>query len=158
MNGPDFHTVRGYQIIEQSRKLLTPAMEDYLEMIYRHSLSENYMRVSMLANLLNVRPPSATNMVKKLTALGLLKYKKYDIIFLTDKGGEIGNFLLERHMTIEKFLRNLGVSDSALTDTERMEHILSDESLQRFKLFNKFIKENPDAAGKIAEVEPEKPK
>lgn len=155
MNGPDFHTVRGYQIIEQSRKLLTPAMEDYLEMIYRHSLSENYMRVSMLANFLNVRPPSATNMVKKLTTLGLLKYKKYDIIILTDKGRELGNFLLERHITIEKFLRNIGVSDNVLTDTERMEHILSDETLKRFKLFNKFIKDNPSAAEKISEIKSE---
>ncbi|HEX2938259.1 MAG TPA: DtxR family transcriptional regulator, partial [Ruminiclostridium sp.] len=52
MNGmPDFHTVRGYQILEQHRKLLTPAMEDYLEMIYRHSLTESYMRVNTLAQL-----------------------------------------------------------------------------------------------------------
>lgn len=141
---PDFHTVRGYQILEQNRKLLTPAMEDYLEMVYRHSLTEDYMRVSTLAELLNVRPPSATNMVQKLAALELLKYKKYNIIILTDRGRELGNYLLERHFAIETFLKNLGVSENSLTDTERMEHIISDEALKKFILFNKFVKENPD--------------
>jgi Mn-dependent DtxR family transcriptional regulator len=150
MNGlPDFHTVRGYQILEQSRKLLTSAMEDYLEMIYRHSLTESYMRISMLAELLNVRPPSATSMVQKLDTLGMLKYKKYDLIFLTDKGVELGKFLLERHTVIETFLKNLGVTENVLTDTERMEHIVSDESLQKFVLFNRFVKNNPDIVAKI---------
>ena len=146
---PDFHTARGYQILEQSRKLLTSAMEDYLEMIYRHSLTESYMRISTLAELLNVRPPSATNMVQKLTALGLLKYKKYDIIFLTEKGTELGNVLFERHNIIETFLKNLGVEEYVLTDTERMEHILSEETLRRFIQFNNFIKENPTTASQI---------
>lgn len=143
-SSPDFHTVRGYQILEQSRKLLTPAMEDYLEMIYRHSLTENYMRVNTLAQLLNVRPPSATNMVKKLAYRGLLKYKKYDIIFLTEKGVSLGGYLLERHKSIETFLRNLGVSKNLLQDTERIEHILSDETLSRIIRFNQYISKNPD--------------
>jgi Mn-dependent DtxR family transcriptional regulator len=124
-------------------------MEDYLEMIYRHSLTESYMRISMLAELLNVRPPSATSMVQKLDTLGMLKYKKYDLIFLTDKGVELGKFLLERHTVIETFLKNLGVTENVLTDTERMEHIVSDESLQKFVLFNRFVKNNPDIVAKI---------
>jgi len=35
MENSEFHTVRGYQLIEQEKKLLTSAMEDYLEMIFR---------------------------------------------------------------------------------------------------------------------------
>ena len=31
-----FHTYRGYQKIKQEKTRLTPSMEDYLEMIYRH--------------------------------------------------------------------------------------------------------------------------
>lgn len=151
MNGlPDFHTVRGYQILEQSRKLLTPAMEDYLEMIYRHSLTESYMRINTLAQLLNVRPPSATSMVQKLASLGLLKYKKYDIIFLTDKGVELGKYLLKRHAIVQEFLKNIGVVENLLVDTERMEHIISDETLSRIMVFNKFIKDNPEISSRLA--------
>jgi DtxR family transcriptional regulator, Mn-dependent transcriptional regulator len=154
MNGmPDFHTARGYQILEQNRRLLTPAMEDYLEMIYRHSLTESHMRINTLSQLLNVRPPSATSMVKKLTALGMLKYKKYDIIFLTDKGVELGNFLLERHMIIETFLKNIGIVENNLTDTERMEHVVSDEAVKRFILFNRFVKCHPELPEQLTAFE-----
>lgn len=141
-----FHTVRGYQILEQDRKLLTSAMEDYLEMIYRHSLIEGYMRINTLSELLNVRAPSATKMVQKLTQLGLLDYKKYGIIFLTDKGKEIGDFLLKRHNTIEQFLKNLGVTDNLLTETELMEHTISSTTLNNIQIFNEFFASNPRIA------------
>ena len=78
-----FHTVRGYQILDQNKKLLTSGMEDYLEMIYRNSLVDGYMRINTLSELLNVQASSTTKMVQKLTTLGLLDYKKYGIIFLT---------------------------------------------------------------------------
>ena len=75
-----FHTVRGYQLMEQNKKLLTPSMEDYLEMIYRNSLSEGFLRITTLSELLNVSAPSATNMVQKLSLAGLLDYKKHGIV------------------------------------------------------------------------------
>ena len=98
-----FHTVRGYQLLEQNKKILTSAMEDYLEMIYRYSLTEGYVRINTISELLNVQASSATKMVQKLSQLGLVDYKKYGIISLTETGSEIGKFLLERHQTIEYF-------------------------------------------------------
>jgi len=64
MENSEFHTVRGYQLIEQEKKLLTSAMEDYLEMIFRNIKKEGYMRINTLAEMLNVRPSSATKMVQ----------------------------------------------------------------------------------------------
>jgi len=137
-----FHTVRGYQLLEQNRKLLTPAMEDYLEMIFRNSLTEGYMRINTLSELLNVQASSTTKMVQKLTALGLLNYKKYGIIFLTENGKEIGKFLLGRHNIIEKFLKNLGVDSNLLLETELIEHNISVSTLQKFEILNKFLEVN----------------
>lgn len=138
-----FHTVRGYQMLEKNERPLTSAMEDYLEMIYRNSLTEGYMRISTLSELLNVAAPSATGMVQKLSRLGLLNYKKYGIIFLTESGRDIGKFLLNRHEIIEAFLINLGVTDNILTETELIEHNISVNTLHKFILFNEFMKENP---------------
>lgn len=138
-----FYTVRGYQLLEQNKKLLTPAMEDYLEMIYRNSLVEGYMRINILSELLNVQAPSATKMVQKLSKLGLLDYKKYGIIFLTENGREIGKFLLHRHNIIETFLKNLGVKESLLIETELIEHSISANTLNRIKIFNEFIEKDP---------------
>lgn len=139
-----FHTVRGYQLLEQAEKLLTSAMEDYLEMIYRSSLEEGYMRINTLAELLNVQASSATKMVQKLALMGLLNYKKYGIIFLTDKGRQIGKFLLHRHNIIETFLKAIGVSENILVETELIEHNISCRTLRNIDIFNSFIRDNPD--------------
>ena len=134
-----FHTVRGYQLIEQHKKALTSAMEDYLEMIYRNSLVEGYMRINTLSELLNVQAPSATKMVQKLTALGLLDYKRYGIIFMTENGREIGKFLLERHNILEVFLKYLGVGESILIETELIEHNVTAGTLQKIQCLNQFF-------------------
>lgn len=146
-----FHTVRGYQLLSQNKNLLTSAMEDYLEMIYRNSLVEGYMRINTLSDLLNVAAPSATKMVQKLSKLGLLDYKKYGIIFLTENGREVGRFLLDRHNTIQQFLRNLGVSDDILIETELIEHYVSVTTLNKIGLFNKFLQNNPEVSKKLSE-------
>jgi Mn-dependent DtxR family transcriptional regulator len=139
-----FHTVRGYQILEQNKKLLTSAMEDYLEMIYRNCLTEGYMRINTLSELLNVQAPSATKMVQKLTVLGLLDYKRYGIIFMTENGREIGKFLLERHNILEVFLKNLGVSGSILLETELIEHNITADTLQKIDCLNHFFAANAE--------------
>ncbi len=144
-----FHTVRGYQLLMQNKNLLTSSMEDYLEMIYRNSLKEGYMRINTISELLNVAAPSATKMVQKLSKLGLLQYKKYGIIFLTDNGRELGKFLLERHNIIESFLKNLGADEDVLLETELVEHSISAGTLSTLNLFNKFLLLNPDLIQKF---------
>lgn len=139
-----FHTVRGYQLLDQHRKRLTSAMEDYMEMIYRNYLIEGSMRINALAELLNVQPPSATKMIQKLTRLELVNYKKYGIITLTKAGLELGKFLFDRHNIIESFLKNLGARENVLIETELIEHSISAFTVHRLDLFNSFIKENPD--------------
>ena len=139
----NFHTVRGYQLLGQKNKLLTPAMEDYLEMIYRNGLKEDFLRINALAEMLNVQASSATKMVQKLAQLGLIDYKKYGIILLTDGGKKIGKFLLDRHKIIETFLSFLGVSENILVETELIEHNISKGTLEKIDLVNKFFQENP---------------
>lgn len=124
-----------------------------MEMIYRNSLLEGYMRINVLAELLNVQAPSATKMVQKLTKLALLDYKKYGIIFLTDNGKEIGKFLLERHKTIETFLSNMGVVDNLLVETELVEHNISASTLHKFDLLNRFFSTYPELLEKFRQFE-----
>ncbi len=118
-------------------------MEDYLEMIYRYSLTEGYVRINTISELLNVQASSATKMVQKLSELGLVDYKKYGIISLTETGSEIGKFLLERHQTIEYFLRLLGVTDNLLIETELMEHTISVDTLNRLHALTKLLEKHP---------------
>lgn len=144
MQDNEFHTVRGYQLLKQETKLLTPAMEDYLEMIYRNIQDEGYMRINTLSELLNVKPSSSTKMVQKLTELGFLDYKKYGIIFLTESGKELGKFLLCRHNIIEKFLKSIGISENLLIETELIEHNVSVNTLRCIDQFNRYLEVHPE--------------
>lgn len=143
-NEKKFYTFRGYQILEQNENNLTPSMEDYLEMIYRDYLKDGYARINKIAEQLNVQAPSVTNVVQKLDKIGMLKYEKYGIVQLTDKGRNVGEFLLNRHITLESFLKKIGVKDSLLKDTEMIEHNISMEALENIELLNQFLEKNPN--------------
>ena len=138
----EFHTFRGYQILDLKDKLLTSSMEDYLEMIYRICLDNGYTRINILSKRLNVRPSSTSKTIQKLGALGLVDYEKYGIIRLTDEGEALGSFLLKRHKIIEEFLLNIGVRETLLKDTEMIEHYISLNTLKKFYIFNKFLSNN----------------
>lgn len=135
----EFHTVRGYQILNAENKLLTSSMEDYLEMIFRICITEDYVRINQLAGKLNVQPSSVTKVVKKLRELGLVDYQRYGIIQLTSEGKGIGEFLLKRHKIIEDFLKNLGIEETLLKDTEMIEHDVSLNTLKSIHILNEFF-------------------
>lgn len=141
----EFYTVRGYQLLEQNKKIITSAMEDYLEMIYRYNLQNGFIRINKLAQLLNVRASSTTKMIQKLGSLGLLKYEKYGVIILSDKGKDIGKFLLERHNIINEFLELLGSGeDHVLVQTELLEHNLTTNTVQNLDNLNSFLRDHPE--------------
>ena len=140
----EFHTVRGYQLLRQDSRLLTSGLEDYLEMIYRNAEQQGYVRINMLADKLNVRASSATKMVQKLGGLGLIKYKKYGMIELTESGKKLGAYLLKRHRIIERFLTIIGITDDLLAETELIEHYISAETLAHLDMLNRFFASNPE--------------
>ncbi|MFZ7134028.1 MAG: metal-dependent transcriptional regulator [Eubacteriales bacterium] len=146
MNEREFYTVRGYQMLNENK--LTSSMEDYMEMIYRISKENDYIRVNQLADKLNVRPSSTTKVVQKLNKLGMIHYQRYGIIQLTEEGKEIGKFLLGRHEILEGFLKNLGIKETLLKDTEMMEHDMSLNTLKSIDLLNQFLSINPDVLEK----------
>lgn len=140
----DFHTVRGYENINLTRKVLTPSMEDYLEMIYRCSIEEDVVRLNKIAQMLNVRDSSASKMMKKLGELSFIKYEKYGLIILTEQGENIGKYLLERHNIIKSFLEYLGGREDILQETELIEHVISSETVESIYMLNIFFEENKD--------------
>lgn len=113
-------------------------------MIYRYTMNGEHLRMNALSELLNVAAPSATSMVQKLHRLGMLEYHKHGNLLLTDNGREIGRFLLTRHEIIEAFLKNLGVKETALIETELIEHNICAATLQKLNSLNKFLKQNPE--------------
>lgn len=140
MTDESFFTFSEY--IKNDVNILTPSMEDYLEMIYRLSISSGFTRINDLASALNIQPPSATKMVQKLSKLKLVKYEKYGAIVLEKEGYRIGKNLLARHEIIENFLKLVGVSNGILKETEKIEHTINPETLKCINTLLNFFKTN----------------
>lgn len=135
MSDGEFHTLKGYQL--QSAEAITESMEDYLEMICRHIREKGYIRMSFLADQLHVRSSSASKMVGKLTELGLVRFEKYGLIFPTDKGMEIGEYLLWRHDVLDRFFRTLNHSEDELRQVELVEHFIDRPTLLNLERLTK---------------------
>jgi Mn-dependent DtxR family transcriptional regulator len=117
-------------------------MEDYLEMAYRLSRDRGFTRIGDLACSLNVQPSSASKMVRKLSEMDYLKYEKYGVIEFTSRGRELGNYLLQRHEAIEEFLMLIGVKEGILEETEKIEHNIREETVDRIKTLVEFMRKN----------------
>ena len=117
-----FYTLKGYQLIESDE--LTPAMQDYLEMICRLSAKSSIVRISTLATELHVRPSSASKMAAHRAETGYILFARYGYIRLAEKGQETGRYLLYRHEVIHRFLCMVNHSTDELRQTEKIEHFL----------------------------------
>jgi len=116
----EYRTLNGYR--EPGR--ITPAMEDYLEMISRMSRDGAPVRVGMLARRLHVTPSSATKMIAHLEAWGCVYAERYGYVTLTEYGRHVGADLVRRHEIIHRFFCLLNGTDNELLQTEKAEHFL----------------------------------
>lgn len=139
---PGFRTLRGYRIFDQNLGRLSPAVEDYLEMIFRQCAESGYTRVGRLSAELHVKPSSTSKMIARLARDGYLNYERYEMIRLTDKGKQLGESLLARHNTVAAFLTLIG-SGSALEEVEIMEHPLSAATVKNINILLGFFEANP---------------
>lgn len=114
----NFHTLRWY---EDANKV-SPAMEDYLEMIYRMSEKTCSVRLSSLAKNLNVGAPAASKMAQKIKDAGFIEYEPYSQITLTETGKKEGARLILRHKILNDFFCRVNHSASELDLVEKIEH------------------------------------
>ncbi|MDF2954872.1 MAG: Mn-dependent transcriptional regulator MntR [Candidatus Alkanophagales archaeon MCA70_species_2] len=122
----------------------TERAEDYLEAIYDLISKKGYARIIEIAERLNVRPPTVTEMVKKLSEKGLLVHEKYRGFTLTAEGERIARAVQKKHETIANFLRILGVEcEIAERDACRIEHNVHPETLERLTKFVEFVQNAP---------------
>lgn len=138
--GMEFHTLKGYQMHNVGE--VTESMEDYLEMIGRCMEEHGYVRVGALADKLNVRPSSVSEMVGRLRELGLVQFEKYGLITLTKKGDEIAAYLLWRHDVLLRFFQRLNHTGGQLSLVEQVEHFMDQETVRNLeRLLDAFPKD-----------------
>jgi DtxR family Mn-dependent transcriptional regulator len=109
--------------------LRTEAVEDFLKTVYKLQRQHDPVPTSILANELGIKPPSVTEMAKKLAEHGLLAYEKYKGLRLTDLGTGIALEVIRHHRLIEMYLTEaLGYSwDEVHEEADRLEHVISEQ-------------------------------
>lgn len=111
------------------RALRTEAVEDFLKAAYKLERLQSPVPTTALANALKIKPPSVTEMAKKLAEHGLLEYEKYKGLRLTESGRRIALEVIRHHRLIEMYLTEaLGYSwDEVHEEADRLEHVISEQ-------------------------------
>ena len=91
------------------------------------------MGTSTLAERLDVAPSTVTAMLKRLDAMGLVRYEPYHGVTLTDGGEQVALEVIRHHRLLEAFLADaLGMPwDRVHDEAEVLEHYISEELERR---------------------------
>ncbi|MBK7344941.1 MAG: metal-dependent transcriptional regulator [Saprospiraceae bacterium] len=112
----------------------TLAEEDYLKAIYKIAERQGVpVSTSAIADLMQTRPASVTDMLKKLAEKELIDYKRYHGVSLTKTGARWATQLIRKHRLWECFLVDkLGFNwDEVHEIAEQLEHIQSETLIDR---------------------------
>jgi DtxR family transcriptional regulator, Mn-dependent transcriptional regulator len=111
----------------------TPAVEDYLKAIYQLSEAGEPVSTSAIAERLGIAAGSVTGMLKRLSEAGLVEHTRYYGARLTEDGVQNAVRTIRRHRVLELFLVEvLGFTwDRVHEEAERLEHVASDEMIDR---------------------------
>ncbi|MHC0493354.1 manganese-binding transcriptional regulator MntR [Escherichia coli] len=126
--------VEGFrQVREAHRREL---IDDYVELISDLIREVGEARQVDMAARLGVSQPTVAKMLKRLATMGLIEMIPWRGVFLKAEGEKLAQESRERHQIVENFLLVLGVSpEIARRDAEGMEHHVSEETLDAFRLF-----------------------
>ena len=114
----------------------SPAVQDYLKAVYQLGESSDAggpITTSQVAEALAVTTASASNMLKKLDALGYVVHVKRQGVELTDSGRQAALEVIRHHRLLETYLATrLGMSwDEVHREAEVLEHHVSEAMAAR---------------------------
>jgi DtxR family transcriptional regulator, Mn-dependent transcriptional regulator len=141
---------------------MTFSEENYLKAIYHLTVSlDAEVSTNAIAEMMETKASSVTDMLKKLAEKDLLNYKKYQGVSLTDNGKLSAKMIVRKHRLWEVFLvEKLDFSwDEVHEIAEQLEHIKSEKLINKLDDFLGNPTEDPhgdpipDAYGKIINTE-----
>ncbi len=123
----------GFATVRQAH--LMESTEDYVELIDDLISTRGEARLVEIAERLGISQPSASKTIARLQREGYVTSEPYRSIFLTPRGKSLADTARERHDLVYRFLLCIGVSEeTAKIDSEGVEHHVSKETLDKFRL------------------------
>ena len=115
---------------------MTPAGEDYLMRIYVLSGEGcEPVRIKELSEDLSVSPSSASRMATAMSARGLVNFRRYGYITLTEDGRELGEYLVRRRDVLIRFITALRGDGDAEAEADAAEHCLFRDTVRAMEVF-----------------------
>jgi DtxR family Mn-dependent transcriptional regulator len=106
---------------------MSVAVENFIKAIYNNKHQEHLdAKPGTIAKKLGISNAAATDMSKKLAEKGLLEYKKYQELKLTEEGTKKALLVIRKHRLWEAFLYN--TFDMNLHDIHREAELLEHET------------------------------
>lgn len=125
---------------------LTQTEENYLKAIYSLEISKaENVSTTLIANKIQTKASSVTDMIQKLAEKNLVHYKKYQGVSLTEIGQKIAVEIVRKHRLWEVFLVNkLDYNwDEVHELAEQLEHIKSETLIDKLEAFLEFPTHDP---------------
>lgn len=132
--------------------------ENYLKAIFKLiEQSGDVVTTNAIAEKINTKAASVTDMLKKLADKKLIHYQKYQGVSLTKKGEKVALMIIRKHRLWEMFLvEQLDFKWDEVHDiAEQLEHVNSDKLIEQIDKFLNYPKVDPhgdpipDINGKI---------
>lgn len=119
--------------------------ENYLKTIFHLQQEKGTVTTNALAEKLNARPASITDMMKKLSAKKLLHYKPYYGFSLSTEGKKVAIDIIRRHRLWEFFLaEKLKFNwDEVHAVAEELEHVSSKKLIDKLDAYLGFPQFDP---------------
>jgi DtxR family transcriptional regulator, Mn-dependent transcriptional regulator len=135
--------------------------ENYIKAIFHLQQEQESVTTNALADALQTKPASVTDMLKKLKTQKLLQYEKYRGVKLTNDGRKIAIQIIRKHRLWEFFLvEKLQFGWEEVHEiAEELEHISSKKLVDRLDEFLDFPQSDPhgdpipDMNGKIPSLQ-----
>jgi len=123
---------------------LSASLEDYLEAIYNIAGESEIVRSKDIALSLGVAKPSVTGALKTLAKRGLVNYKPYGYVTLTEAGAVEARRVAQKHEVISRFFVDvLGVDKKTSQKAAcKVEHALGPAIISRLMDFREFVAAN----------------
>jgi DtxR family Mn-dependent transcriptional regulator len=141
---------------------MTFSEENYLKTIYHlTTISDAEVSTNAIAEKMETKASSVTDMLKKLAEKDLVNYKKYQGVSLTENGKLAAKMIVRKHRLWEVFLvEKLDFSWDEVHDVaEQLEHIKSEKLINKLDDFLGNPTEDPhgdpipDVHGRIVKIE-----
>jgi len=140
---------------------MTFSEENYLKIIYHlTAVFDSDISTNAIAEKMETKASSVTDMLKKLAEKDLVNYVKYQGVSLTEKGKLSAKMIVRKHRLWESFLvEKLDFSWDEVHDVaEQLEHIKSEKLINKLDEFLNFPTEDPhgdpipNAQGQIVNI------